>query len=105
MYVCPLSHVLLDLSRLLLGHLTGETHFVQRQLILPGSALHDGCQEGLRIEELKKSACMDTLDELFDEKKTELIDDFLEVDANGDSIVTKKEAIDAFWHFFSFLKL
>ena len=48
---------------------------------------------------------MDTLDELFDEKKTELIDDFLEVDANGDSIVTKKEAIDAFWHFFSFLKL
>ena len=62
-------------------------------------------EEGLRIEELKKSACMDTLDELFDEKKTELIDDFLEVDANGDSIVTKKEAIDAFWHFFSFLKL
>ena len=51
----------------------------------------------MRIEELKKSACMDTLDKLFDEKKTELIDDFKTADANGDTIITKKEAIDALW--------
>ena len=53
----------------------------------------------MRIEELEKTACMEALDELFDDekKKIELIDDFKQADANGDDIVTKKEAIDAFW--------
>ena len=45
MNVGPLPHVLLDLSRLLLGDLTREAHLVQGELILPGRALHDGCQE------------------------------------------------------------
>ena len=31
--------------------------------------------------------------EALDEKKIELIDDFKQADANGDDIVTKKEAI------------
>ena len=53
-------------------------------------------EEGLRIEELKDSACMDTLHTLFDEIETELIGDFNTADANEDTIVTKKEVIDAF---------
>ena len=52
----------------------------------------------MRIEELEKTACMEALDELFDdEKKIESVADFKQVLANGDDIVTKKEAIDAFW--------
>lgn len=33
------------------GDLTNKRHFVKRQLVFPGRALHDCCQEGLRIEE------------------------------------------------------
>ncbi len=51
MYVGPLpgrsSHFLL----VLLGDLADQGHLVERQLVLPGGALHDGRQEGLRVEE------------------------------------------------------
>ena len=35
----------------LLGDVADEAHLVEGQLVLPGGALHDGGQEGLRIEE------------------------------------------------------
>ena len=35
----------------LLGDLAHQAHLVKGQLVLPGSALHDGGQEGLRVEE------------------------------------------------------
>ena len=38
----------------LLGHLADEAHLVQRQLVLPGRALHDGRQEGLGVEEARE---------------------------------------------------
>ena len=38
----------------LLGHLADQAHLVQRQLVLPGRALHDGRQEGLRVEEARE---------------------------------------------------
>ena len=41
------GHLLL----VLLGHLAHQAHLVKRQLVLPGGALHDGRQEGLRVEE------------------------------------------------------
>ena len=45
-----LCHLLLCL----LGDLTGEAHLVQRQLVLPGRALHDRREEGLRVEEARQ---------------------------------------------------
>ena len=45
-----LCHLLLCL----LGDLTGEAHLVQRQLVLPGRALHDCRQEGLGVEEARE---------------------------------------------------
>ena len=38
----------------LLGNVAGEAHLVQRQLVLPGRALHDGRQEGLGVEEARQ---------------------------------------------------
>lgn len=38
----------------LLGHLHGQTHPVQRPLVLPGHGLHDGREEGLRVEEARQ---------------------------------------------------
>ena len=49
--VGALQLVGLHLPRLLLGHLAGQAHLVQGQLVLPGRALHDCCQEGLGVEE------------------------------------------------------
>ena len=43
-----------DLLPDLLGDLTHQTHLVQRQLVLPGRALHDGRQEGLGVEEARQ---------------------------------------------------
>ena len=40
-----------DLLLDLLGDLAHQTHLVQRKLFLPGGALHDRGEEGLRIEE------------------------------------------------------
>ena len=37
-----------------IGDLTYETHLVQRQFVLPCSALHDCRQEGLWVEEARK---------------------------------------------------
>ena len=53
-YVGALSVFLLDLPAVPLGHLAGEAHLVQRQLVLPGRALHDRCEEGLRVEEARQ---------------------------------------------------
>ena len=38
----------------LLGHVADQAHLVQRELVLPGRALHDGRQEGLRVEEARE---------------------------------------------------
>ena len=38
----------------LLGDVADQAHLVQRQLVLPGRALHDGRQEGLGIEEARQ---------------------------------------------------
>ena len=38
----------------LLGNVADEAHLVQRQLVLPGRALHDGRQEGLGVEEARE---------------------------------------------------
>ena len=38
----------------LLGDVADQAHLVQRQLVLPGRALHDGRQEGLRVEEARQ---------------------------------------------------
>ena len=40
-----------DLLLVLLGDLAHQRHLVQRQLVLPRRALHDGRQERLRVEE------------------------------------------------------
>ena len=39
---------------ILLGDVADQAHLVQRQLVLPGRALHDGRQEGLRVEEARQ---------------------------------------------------
>ena len=48
--VRSLGLVGLHLASLLLGHLAREAHLVQRQLVLPRGALHDGRQERLGVE-------------------------------------------------------
>ena len=48
---CSFLWWLSNLLSYFLSDLTNKTHLVQRKLILPGGALHDGCQEGLWIEE------------------------------------------------------
>ena len=50
----PLLHWLGHLLLGLLGHLAGEAHLVQGQLVLPGGALHDRREEGLRVEEARE---------------------------------------------------
>ena len=42
------------LSGQLLQNLAHQAHLVQGQLVLPGRALHDGRQEGLRVEEARQ---------------------------------------------------
>ena len=51
MYVGALSGRRGDLLLGLLGDLAHEGHLVERQLVLPRRALHDGREEGLRVEE------------------------------------------------------
>ena len=53
-YEGALPLVMLDLPAVPLGDLAGEAHLVQRQLVLPGRALHDRRQEGLRVEEARQ---------------------------------------------------
>ena len=36
------------------GHVRHEAHLVQGQLLPPGGGLHDGRQEGLRVEEARQ---------------------------------------------------
>ena len=45
---------LTDLLLVLLGDVTDQAHLVQRQLVLPGRALLDRRQEGLRVEEARQ---------------------------------------------------
>ena len=51
MDVCSLSRGAAEVFPVLLGDVTLQAHAIQRPLILASHGLHDGCQEGLRVEE------------------------------------------------------
>ena len=52
--VGPLSRGAGEIVTALLGHVALETHLVQRPLVLAGHGLHDGREEGLRVEEARE---------------------------------------------------
>ena len=54
MDVSSLPGGLTYLLLVLLGHVAHQAHLVQRQLVLPRRALHDGREEGLGVEEARE---------------------------------------------------
>ena len=66
-------------------------------MVNPIDATFNACDlnnDGLTIDEIHKSDCLETLQQYYGfENLTEI---FLKVDENNDNIITKKEAEDAF---------
>lgn len=51
MDISPFSRRAAEIFLVFLGHVTLQAHLIQRPLIFTGHGLHDGCKEGLGVEE------------------------------------------------------
>ena len=89
-----LSKVILWTPKISVEHI----FFLEKLTVVdPIDATFNACDlnnDGLTIDEIHKSDCLETLQQYYGfENLTEI---FLKVDENNDNIITKKEAEDAF---------